>query len=33
MAVSLAMTVPMIVIFFAAQRVFVKGVVFSGLKG
>ncbi len=33
MAVSLAMTLPMIVIFFAAQRVFVKGVVFSGLKG
>jgi ABC-type glycerol-3-phosphate transport system permease component len=33
MAVSLAMTLPMIVVFFAAQRVFVKGVVFSGLKG
>jgi len=33
MAVSLAMTLPMIIVFFAAQRVFVKGVVFSGLKG
>jgi ABC-type glycerol-3-phosphate transport system permease component len=27
------MTIPMIIIFFLAQRVFVEGVVFSGLKG
>jgi multiple sugar transport system permease protein len=33
MAASMVMTLPMIAIFFAAQRVFVKGVVFSGLKG
>jgi ABC-type glycerol-3-phosphate transport system permease component len=33
MVISLAMTLPMVIIFFVAQRVFVEGVVFSGLKG
>ncbi len=33
MAASAAMTVPMIIIFFAAQRYFVQGVVLTGLKG
>jgi ABC-type glycerol-3-phosphate transport system permease component len=33
MVASVVMTIPMIVIFFLAQRVFVEGVVFSGLKG
>lgn len=33
MAAAMAMTLPMIAIFFAAQQVFVQGVVFSGFKG
>lgn len=33
MAASMAMTLPMIIIFFTAQKVFVEGVVFSGFKG
>lgn len=33
MASSVLMTIPMVLVFFLAQRVFVKGVVFSGLKG
>jgi ABC-type glycerol-3-phosphate transport system permease component len=33
MVASVVMTIPMIIIFFLAQRVFVEGVVFSGLKG
>jgi multiple sugar transport system permease protein len=33
MAASLLMVVPMIVLFFAAQRYFVRGIVMSGIKG
>jgi ABC-type glycerol-3-phosphate transport system permease component len=33
MAASMLMTLPMIIVFFLAQRVFIEGVVFSGLKG
>ena len=33
MASSVLMTIPMVLVFFLAQRVFVRGVVFSGLKG
>jgi len=33
MGASIVMAVPMVLVFFAAQRVFVQGVVFSGLKG
>ncbi len=33
MAASAAMTVPMIIVFFAAQRYFVQGIVLTGLKG
>lgn len=33
MAASTAMTLPIIVVFFAAQRYFVQGVVLSGIKG
>jgi multiple sugar transport system permease protein len=33
MAAATATTLPIIVIFFAAQRYFVKGVVMTGLKG
>lgn len=33
MAASTAMTLPMIIIFFAAQKYFVQGVVLTGLKG
>jgi multiple sugar transport system permease protein len=33
MAASTAVTLPVIVIFFLAQRYFVRGVVLSGLKG
>jgi len=33
MAASAAMTLPMIIVFFAAQRYFVQGIVLTGLKG
>jgi hypothetical protein len=33
MAFSTAMTLPVVVVFFLAQRYFVQGVVMSGLKG
>jgi len=33
MALSTAMTLPVVVVFFFAQRYFVQGVVLSGLKG
>ena len=33
MAASTAMTLPIVLIFFAAQRYFVQGVVLTGLKG
>ena len=33
MAASLMMTIPVIILFFAAQRHFIQGVTFSGLKG
>lgn len=33
MAVATVITVPMIVVYFAAQRYFIEGITFSGLKG
>jgi len=33
MAATTAMTLPVIILFFAGQRYFVKGVVLTGLKG
>jgi multiple sugar transport system permease protein len=33
MAASMLVTIPPILVFFALQRYFVKGVVMSGLKG
>ncbi len=33
MAASLIMTVPSVILFFAAQRYFVRGIVMSGIKG
>ena len=33
MAASLLMVLPMIILFFAAQRYFVRGIVMSGIKG
>ena len=33
MAASTAMTIPVIIIFFALQRYFIKGIVLSGMKG
>jgi multiple sugar transport system permease protein len=33
MAASVLMTAPIIILFFAAQRYFVKGIVMSGIKG
>jgi multiple sugar transport system permease protein len=33
MAASLLMVAPMIALFFAAQRYFVRGIVMSGIKG
>jgi len=33
MAATTAMTVPVMVLFFACQRYFIKGVVLTGLKG
>jgi len=33
MAASTAMVIPVILVFFALQRYFVKGVVMTGLKG
>jgi ABC-type glycerol-3-phosphate transport system permease component len=33
MAASFLATVPVLIVFFIAQRQFVRGIVFSGLKG
>jgi multiple sugar transport system permease protein len=33
MAASLIMTAPVIVLFFACQRYFIRGIVMSGIKG
>jgi multiple sugar transport system permease protein len=33
MAMSLMMTIPVIILFFAFQRYFIEGVVMSGIKG
>ena len=33
MAASVAVTIPVLIVFFAAQRYFVQGIAFSGLKG
>ena len=33
MAASLLMALPCIIIFFAMQRIFVRGIVMSGIKG
>ncbi|UCH26355.1 MAG: hypothetical protein JSV66_01510 [Trueperaceae bacterium] len=33
LAASVAMTLPVIILFFFAQRYFIRGIVMSGLKG
>ena len=33
MAVATVITIPMIIVYFAAQRYFIEGITFSGLKG
>ena len=33
MAASLVMTVPVLILFFACQRYFIRGIVMSGIKG
>jgi multiple sugar transport system permease protein len=33
MAATLVVTLPVLIIFFAAQRYFVRGIVMSGIKG
>ena len=33
MAAALVMTVPVLILFFACQRYFIRGIVMSGIKG